>query len=119
MNSLEKRCFQKKIYIYFFILESKWDIYFEKLLFKILLYYNRVMNSGLLVFENEFRDYVLSLSLSDGDEISFGNHEYDYSLSFVGGVYNLFVYDVALDHYGMPYRNVLSFEVFDISYILK
>jgi hypothetical protein len=77
------------------------------------------MSNGLLVFENEFRDYVLSLGLSDGDEISFGNHEYDYSLSLVGDVYSLLVYDVALDHYGMPYRNVLNFEVFDISYLLK
>ena len=77
------------------------------------------MSNGLLVFENEFRDYVLSLGLSDGDEISFGNHEYDYSLSLVGDDYSLLVYDVALDHYGMPYRNVLSFEFFDISYLLK
>jgi hypothetical protein len=37
---------------------------------------------------------------------------YDYSLSFVGGEFNLFIYDVVLDHYGMPMRDVLSERLF-------
>lgn len=77
------------------------------------------MSNGFLVFLSEFREYVSSLSLFDGEEINFGNHEYDYSLSMCGGVYSLLVYSVALDHYGMPYRNVLNFESFDVSDLFK
>jgi hypothetical protein len=58
----------------------------------------------------------LSLGLS---EYHFGNSLYDYDLLLEGDVYMLYVYDVALDHYGMFYRNMLSYEVYDVSDLLK
>ena len=34
---------------------------------------------------------------------------------FVGGKYILLIYLVELDHYGMPYRNTLCSDKFDIT----
>jgi hypothetical protein len=62
----------------------------------------------LRIFIDNYRDYVLGLDFSLGDVFNFGDMFYDYSLSFVGGEFNLFIYDVVLDHYGMPMRDVLS-----------
>ncbi len=61
------------------------------------------MDRCLLVFYEEFLDYVRGLIFDD--VIRFGNMEFDYELIKEGFDYRLFVYDVALDHYGMPYRN--------------
>ncbi|MFM2117751.1 MAG: hypothetical protein RL316_941 [Bacteroidota bacterium] len=73
--------------------------------------------NGLQGFLIEFMDYVLdNLPF---ESLSFGNMEYDYTLECVGGRYKLFIYDVMLDHYGMPYRNNLSFEEFDVTEYLK
>ena len=77
------------------------------------------MSSGFIVFQNEFIDYVLSLAICEGDEISFGNTEYDYSIRLVDKKYSLEIFDVALDHYGMPYRNTISSELIDISYLFN
>ena len=77
------------------------------------------MSSGFIVFQNEFIDYVLSLAIGEGDEISFGNTEYDYTISLVDKKYSLEIFDVALDHYGMPYRNTISSELIDISYLFN
>ena len=63
-------------------------------------------------------DFLPSLSLGLS-EYHFGNSLYDYDLLLEGDVYMLYVYDVALDHYGMFYRNMLSYEVYDVSYLLK
>ena len=63
------------------------------------------MSNGLIIFIEEFREYVLSkLPVVS---LNFGNMSYDYSLECVCGRYFLTIYDVALDHYGMPYRNML------------
>lgn len=77
------------------------------------------MSSGFIVFKNEFIDYVLSLSIVEDMEISFGNTEYDYSIKLVDKKYSLEIFDVALDHYGMPYRNTISSELVDISYLFN
>ena len=71
--------------------------------------------NGLEVFLSEFL-FTLDIGLS---EYHFGNSLYDYDLLLEGGVYKLYVYDVALDHYGMFYRNMLSYEVYDVSEYLK
>jgi hypothetical protein len=76
------------------------------------------MKELLDYFQENFVSYVSSLSLEDGEEVCFGDLLYDYSLFFIGGRYILFVYSTELDHYGMPYRNTLSFEEFDITSIL-
>lgn len=73
----------------------------------------------MVKFIDEFKYYVLSLDLSDGREINFGNHEYDYSIKLIGKRYILEIFDVELDHYGMPYRNTLSSTKFDISYLFN
>ncbi len=77
------------------------------------------MSSGFIVFKNEFIDYVLSLSIIEDMEISFGNTEYDYSIKLVDKKYSLEIFDVALDYYGMPYRNTISSELIDISYLFN
>ena len=74
------------------------------------------MKNGLLVFQEEFLSYILSSSF-DGD-ISFGNLIFDFDLKKIDGEYILDIYDVALDHYGMPMRNVLSFERYNISHLM-
>jgi len=66
--------------------------------------------SGLSVFVSEFLDYVLSISVSKDCPINFGNIDFDYCLLFDGVDYWLEIYSVALDHYGMPYRNMLECE---------
>ena len=71
------------------------------------------MKNGYSVFVEEFSSYVL-LNYN-GEELSFGNMSFDYSVSSVGGRYILSIYSVVLDHYGMPMRNPLSCERFDIS----
>jgi hypothetical protein len=71
--------------------------------------------NGLEMFLSDFLP-GLSLGLS---KYHFGNSVYDYDLSLEGDVYMLYVYDVALDHYGMFYRNMLSCVVYDVSDYLK
>ena len=71
--------------------------------------------SGLDIFVNEFLDYVLSLDIKKDCPINFGNLDFDYSVIFNGSDYILEIYSVALDHYGMPYRNVLEVECCDVS----
>jgi hypothetical protein len=66
--------------------------------------------SGLSVFESEFLSYVLSLGIEKDCPINFGNMDFDYCLLFDGVNYWLEIYSVALDHYGMPYRNMLKVE---------
>jgi hypothetical protein len=66
----------------------------------------------LSIFRDNYREYVFGLDFSLGDVFNFGDMIYDYSLSFVGGEFNLFIYDVVLDHYGMPMRDVLSERLF-------
>ena len=77
-----------------------------------------MVNILLDYFQENFGSYVLSISLVDGEEICFGDLLYDYSLFLIGGKYILFIYSTELDHYGMPYRNTLSFDKFDITSIL-
>ena len=75
------------------------------------------MSNGLNIFIEEFKEYVLSkLPVVS---LNFGNMSYDYSLECIGGKYFLTIYDVALDHYGMPYRNMLVSELVDISFLLE
>ncbi len=66
--------------------------------------------SGLDIFINEFLDYVLSLGIEKDCPINFGNLDFDYCILFNGSDYILEIYSVELDHYGMPYRNVLECE---------
>jgi hypothetical protein len=66
------------------------------------------MNDFLDLFESEFLSYVLSLNLVEGSCVHFGNLDYDFDLSIINGAYILDVFMVALDHYGMPYRNSLE-----------
>jgi hypothetical protein len=73
------------------------------------------MNEILELFKNEFISYVYDSNMCDGEEICFGNLDYDFSLFFLDGKYILRVYETVLDHYGMPYRNPLSYEVFDVT----
>ena len=74
--------------------------------------------SGLDIFVNEFLDYVLSLGIEKDCPINFGNMDFDYCILFNGVDYILEIYSVALDHYGMPYRNTLERETLNISSIL-
>ncbi len=74
--------------------------------------------NGLDIFVNEFLDYVLSLVIEKDCPINFGNMDFDYCILFNGSDYILEIYSVALDHYGMPYRNTLERETLNISYIL-
>ena len=73
------------------------------------------MNSGVAEFLSEFLSYVCSLLLEENKIVSFGNLVYDYDLVLTDGNYILSIYDVALDHYGMPYRNLLSCKVEDVT----
>lgn len=63
------------------------------------------MDRRLKIFIDEFLDYVLE-DLDNNS--SFGNLEFDYVLDKIDNNWLLYVYEVALDHYGMPYRNVLG-----------
>jgi len=63
---------------------------------------------GFDIFLSEFLDYVLSLSIERDSPVNFGNMDFDYCVLFDGVDYWLEIYPVALDHYGMPYRNVLE-----------
>jgi len=74
--------------------------------------------NGLDIFVNEFLDYVLSLVIEKDCPINFGNMDFDYCILFNGSDYMLEIYSVALDHYGMPYRNTLERETLNISSIL-
>jgi hypothetical protein len=74
--------------------------------------------NGLDIFVNEFLDYVLSLVIEKDCPINFGNMDFDYCILFNGSDYILEIYSVALDHYGMPYRNTLERETLNISSIL-
>ena len=74
--------------------------------------------NGLDIFVNEFLDYVLSLVIEKDCPINFGNMDFDYCILFNGSEYILEIYSVALDHYGMPYRNTLERETLNISSIL-
>ena len=65
---------------------------------------------GFDIFLSEFLDYVLSLSIERDNPVNFGNMDFDYSVLFDGVDYWLEIYPVALDHYGMPYRNCLEVE---------
>jgi len=66
--------------------------------------------TGLDIFLNDFLDYVLSLSIEKDCQINFGDMNYDFCFYYDGNDYILDIYSVALDHYGMPYRNVLEVE---------
>jgi hypothetical protein len=70
------------------------------------------------IFVSEFLDYVLSLVIEKDCPINFGNMDFDYCILFNGSDYILEIYSVALDHYGMPYRNTLERETLNISSIL-
>jgi hypothetical protein len=74
--------------------------------------------NGLDIFVSEFLDYVLSLVIEKDCPINFGNMDFDYCILFNGSDYILEIYSVALDHYGMPYRNTLERETLNISSIL-
>lgn len=74
--------------------------------------------NGLDIFVSEFLDYVLSLGIEKDCPINFGNMDFDYCILFNGSDYMLEIYSVALDHYGMPYRNTLERETLNISSIL-
>lgn len=69
------------------------------------------MDIRLKVFIDEFLDYALS---DLENNYSFGNMQFDYFLDKVGSNWLLYVYDVALDHYGMPYRNMLEYYVYNV-----
>lgn len=73
------------------------------------------MDIGVAVFIDEFLSYVISLVLEENKIVSFGNLVYDYDLEIRNGNYILSIYDVALDHYGMPYRNTLNCNIADVS----
>ena len=73
------------------------------------------MNEILELFKNEFISHISYSDMCEGVEICFGNMNYDFSLFLVDGRYILRVYETALDHYGMPYRNPLSYNVYDIT----
>jgi hypothetical protein len=73
------------------------------------------MNNGVRNFEEDFLSYVLSLSLEEDKIYSFGDMSFDYDFVYSGGRYKLSIYNVALDHYGMPYRNTLCSDKFDIT----
>jgi hypothetical protein len=62
------------------------------------------MNNILQNFNEEFLSYVLTLNIEENKVVSFGNLDYDYDLVLIDGEYFLSIYNVALDHYGMPYR---------------
>lgn len=71
------------------------------------------MNIRLKTFIDEFLDYALE-DLQNNK--SFGNMQYDYVLDKIDNNWLLYVYDVVLDHYGMPYRNMVgSYYVFNVN----
>ena len=63
------------------------------------------MKEGLKVFKDDFLSYVISLNLLENEIVSFGNMRFDYDLYLEDNKFYLTVFEVALDHYGMPYRN--------------
>lgn len=71
------------------------------------------MLSVLQLFEVEFLDYCKS-RMPFGS-LMFGNMDYDFDLIKKEGQWWLYVYEVCLDHYGMPYRNNLEFSSYDVS----
>ena len=72
------------------------------------------MEEGLKVFENYFLSYVNSLNLLEDEIVSFGDMRFDYDLYLKDNKFFLTVFEVAYDHYGMPYRNNFVFERFII-----
>jgi hypothetical protein len=77
------------------------------------------MNNILQNFNEEFLSYVLTLNIEENKVVSFGNLDYDYDLVLIDGEYFLSIYNVALDHYGMPYRNVLEKHTTSITSFFK
>ena len=75
--------------------------------------------SGLSVFVRDFLDYVLSLDIVVECPVNFGDMSFDYCLLFDGVDYWLEIYSVVLDHYGMPYRNSLDSERFNVSNLFE
>jgi hypothetical protein len=69
------------------------------------------------LFKREFMSYALSLNLAEGNSVFFGNLDYDFDLIIEDGEYILDVFNVALDHYGMPLRNTLNSERFVVTYL--
>jgi hypothetical protein len=76
------------------------------------------MNEILELFKNEFISCVSHSNMCEGEEICFGNLDYDFSLFLLDGRYILHVFETALDHYGMPYRNTLSYDVYDVTNLI-
>lgn len=74
------------------------------------------MNIRLKTFIDEFLDYALE-DLQNNK--SFGNMQYDYVLDKIDNNWLLYVYDVVLDHYGMPYRNMLDYWLYNVDYYFK
>lgn len=74
------------------------------------------MGEVLNLFKDEFLDLYRNKNFIDGEEVVFGNLSYDFSLFFKNGKYLLKVYDVELDHYGMPYRGDLFIDYLDVSW---
>jgi hypothetical protein len=77
------------------------------------------MSDVIELFKREFMSYVLSLDLLEGSSVFFGNMDYDFDLFVKDGEYILDVFSVALDHYGMPYRNSLDSERFNVSNLFE
>lgn len=76
------------------------------------------MNGILELFKNEFISHITYSNMSEGEEICFGNLDYDFSLFLLDGRYILRVYETAFDHYGMPYRNTLNYDVYDVTNLI-
>jgi hypothetical protein len=76
------------------------------------------MNDILDLFKKEFLSDISLDVFENNNEICFGNLDYDFSLLLLDGRYILRVYLTALDHYGMPYRNPLSFETYDVTNLI-
>lgn len=72
------------------------------------------MEEALLVFKNDFLSYAYSLNLLEDEIVSFGNMRFDYDLYLKDNKFYLTAFEVALDHYGMPYRNNFVSEKFVI-----
>jgi len=75
------------------------------------------MDIRLKIFIEEFLDFVLE----DLENFrTFGNLEYDYFLDYIDNNWLLYVYNVALDHYGMPYRNMIGdYWVYNVNQLIN
>lgn len=63
------------------------------------------MQEGLKIFKDDFLSYVYSLNLLENETVSFGDMRFDFDLVIKDNKFYLTVFEVAFDHYGMPYRN--------------